>query len=582
MFENQQVQQHQESLHQQSLQQIPISSQNLKQAAFHSQQFQDETIQISPLLSHNQNQSFEGQQAQQQTSRQTTVSQQKPVSSRNQTRTLESQQAQQQSAPQTTVSQQTTSSQQTPVSSQNQTQPFESQQAQQQSAPQTTVSQQTTSSQQTPVSSQNQTQPFESQQAQQQSSPQTTVSQQTKSPQQTPVSSQNQTQPFESQQAQQSPRKKNILTQQSLALSQKQQIQQQKLFQNQTEAALRSQQFQQQTLQMSPLSSHNQPHPLESQQFQQQTSPQTTVSRNQTQPFESQQVQQQKSQQQKSQQTLLSSQNQVQVTEPIHFDNQDFPPSPQLPISFDSYQPSNMWQKETSITSSIFDSLLDPENNFSLSSGFWSNTLDEVSNVGDKNNIGDKNNVGGKNNVGDKRYISQLDSSSLNVKDRVTFYFQYFRTQSHEKTLGKIVQFSTEKMNKIGWLDKNDQLDNRYIPYWYPNCDLSLNIVPDSDEEDEKKNDGDFMDDVTVSYPPISNENVLKKLTKVSVVYGHTVSAPNSESVSIQENGIVMEIDSNRERNKWCKIQFERNNQHWYSWQKIENVKLDNKQVRLE
>ena len=68
----------------------------------------------------------------------------------------------------------------------------------------------------------------------------------------------------------------------------------------------------------------------------------------------------------------------------------------------------------------------------------------------------------------------------------------------------------------------------------------------------------------------------------VSVAYGY-VGTETSEKMPIQENGIVMEVDLNKECTKWCKVHFIRTNdkQHWFSWQKIENVELENKRQRF-
>ena len=73
----------------------------------------------------------------------------------------------------------------------------------------------------------------------------------------------------------------------------------------------------------------------------------------------------------------------------------------------------------------------------------------------------------------------------------------------------------------------------------------------------------------------------------VSVAYGYMMKlcGTTSDEVSIQENGVVIEVDLNKEGSMWCKIRFFRNDekqQNWYSWQKIENVELEKKHARLK
>ena len=150
-----------------------------------------------------------------------------------------------------------------------------------------------------------------------------------------------------------------------------------------------------------------------------------------------------------------------------------------------------------------------------------------------------------------------------------------------EKLTGQIDCLSTSLMNKIGWLDNEKQLDKVYTPAWYPNRDLSLTVVDsDVDSVDESKNEDDEKSPLLFS--PIPDATTLNTGTFVSVAYGFVESTTGG--LPIQENGVVMEVDLNNECTTWCKICFVRitdKKQHWFSWQKIENVELQHKRQRL-
>ena len=150
-----------------------------------------------------------------------------------------------------------------------------------------------------------------------------------------------------------------------------------------------------------------------------------------------------------------------------------------------------------------------------------------------------------------------------------------------EKLTGQIDCLSTSLMNKIGWLDNQKQVDKEYTPAWYPNRDLSLTVVDsDVDSVDESKNEDDEKSPLLFS--PIPDATTLNTGTFVSVAYGFV--EPTTGGLPIQENGVVMEVDLNVECTTWCKICFVRitdKKQHWFSWQKIENVELQHKRQRL-
>jgi hypothetical protein len=176
---------------------------------------------------------------------------------------------------------------------------------------------------------------------------------------------------------------------------------------------------------------------------------------------------------------------------------------------------------------------------------------------------------------GEKRAASQ---NIFCKGDSVTFSFKCWDSQLTEKITGQIDCLSTSLMNKIGWLDNNKQLDKEYTPAWYPNRDLSLTVV--DSVVDSKYEEDDEMNPLLFS--PIPNANILNIGTFVSVAYGF--AEPTTGGLPIQENGVVMEVDLNKECTTWCKICFVRitdKKQHWFSWQKIENVELQHKRQRL-
>ena len=191
--------------------------------------------------------------------------------------------------------------------------------------------------------------------------------------------------------------------------------------------------------------------------------------------------------------------------------------------------------------------------------------------------------------TGEKRQSVVLGQSHLNEGDVVLFDFNAFSSTPIEQHEGNILQISSAKMNKIMWLDDNNKLDSKCLPGWYPNCDLSETTVPSSDTEDDAK-DEDFNDPTTTgpssvqkderTFPPVHNQQVLENDTLVSVAYGYIINQNGiaNNKIPIQENGMVVGVDMNKELVKWCKICFQKNeNEHWYSWQKLQNVELKKK-----
>ena len=184
--------------------------------------------------------------------------------------------------------------------------------------------------------------------------------------------------------------------------------------------------------------------------------------------------------------------------------------------------------------------------------------------------------------TGKKRNASQSGQFNLHEGDTVSFDFKLFASDLTTEQQGKIVCVSTEKMNQIGWIkDESKQLDEKYASNWFPNCDLSETIVPGSGEEDDEKEKG-FTVGVTESstiqaeYTPVPNHQVLEKYKIISVAYGYIMQQNEQieETVPIQENGMVIDTDLNKECAQWCKICFVQKQETWYLWKLAKNVKI--------
>ena len=182
----------------------------------------------------------------------------------------------------------------------------------------------------------------------------------------------------------------------------------------------------------------------------------------------------------------------------------------------------------------------------------------------------------------EKRNFSELDLSDLNIGDTVIFVFKLWSLDSSDAQTkhGEIIDMLDVCMNNIRWLT-DGHVDNNYNSAWYPNCDLSQTMVPNSGSEDDDYNDSSTVQTKVTTFPQVNEQTVLTKNTCVSVCYGF-MKSDESTKVQIQENGIVTAVDLNTEKVTWYKISFPGmdENQYWYSWQKAEDMQLHCKKQR--